>query len=147
MAQLFLIFFSSPAPAFSKKALFCGKELKFNSPKKRSFKGSVQRKLRWVSNRVSCWVLAWVCGYGHCSDFKIRRCLILNIFLFPIHTMKLMGELCKVSLMQCQYIGAAICTPIKHISVSDSYSEINGRVMQGVPYAVPIYWRCDLYSD
>jgi hypothetical protein len=32
------------------------------------FKGSVQRKLRWVETGVNRWVLAWDCGAEYCSS-------------------------------------------------------------------------------
>jgi hypothetical protein len=44
-----------------------------------NFKGSVQRKLRWVKNSAIRWVLAWDCGAEHYFEFFLRHRLVLNI--------------------------------------------------------------------
>jgi hypothetical protein len=36
--------------------------------------------------------LAWDCGAGHYFEFLLRRCLVLNIFPFPVSTAKLIGD-------------------------------------------------------
>ncbi len=36
--------------------------------------------------------MAWDCGAGHCFDFLLRHRLALNIFPFPVTTVKLLGE-------------------------------------------------------
>jgi hypothetical protein len=37
-------------------------------------------------------VLAWDCGAGHSFEFSFRRCLVWNIFPFPVSTAKLLGD-------------------------------------------------------
>ncbi len=82
-------------------------------------KGSVQRKLGWVKNSANRWVLAWDYGAGHYFEFLLRCRLLLNIFMFPVSTAKLIGDFYNnrrstansclrfaysfVSLMLCQY--------------------------------------------
>jgi hypothetical protein len=61
--------------------------------KMQSVKGSVQRKLRWVLYNANRWIKAWDSGAGHYFYFLIRQRLALNIFLFPVTTAKLIGEL------------------------------------------------------
>jgi hypothetical protein len=56
------------------------------------FKGSVQRKLRWVKIGANHWGIAWDCGAGHYFDLLIRRRLVLNVFPFPVSKAKLLGE-------------------------------------------------------
>jgi hypothetical protein len=56
------------------------------------FKGSVQRKLRWVWNSANRCVWAWDCGAGHYFEFLFRCRLVLNIFPFPVSTAKLLGD-------------------------------------------------------
>jgi hypothetical protein len=64
---------------------------KFDSPSA-PIKGSVQRKLRCVKNSANRWVLAWDCGAGHYFVLLIRRCLVFNVFPFPVSKAKLTGE-------------------------------------------------------
>jgi hypothetical protein len=59
------------------------------------FQGSVQQKLRWVENIANRWVLAWDCGAGHYFKFLFHRHLVLNIFPFPVSTVKLIGNFFK----------------------------------------------------
>jgi hypothetical protein len=56
-------------------------------------KGSDQRKLRWVKNSASrCILLAWDCGAGPYFEFLIRRCIVMNVFPFPVSTANLLGD-------------------------------------------------------
>jgi hypothetical protein len=72
--------------------------------------------------------LAWDCGAGHYFEFLFCRCLVLNTFLFPVSTAKLIGDFYKnrqsalnsyprfaysfVFLICANTIGAAIPTPL-----------------------------------
>ncbi len=57
-----------------------------------SFKGSVQRKLRWVENGVNRSVGASDCGAGHSFVVLFRFHLHFAIFPFPVSTVKIIGE-------------------------------------------------------
>ncbi len=59
------------------------------------FKGSVQRKLRWVENGVNRCVGASDCGAGHSFVVLFRFHLGLSIFLFPVSTAEFIGEFWK----------------------------------------------------
>jgi hypothetical protein len=55
-------------------------------------KGSVQRKLRWVENGVNRSVGDSDCGAGHSFVVLFRFHLGFAIFLFPVCTVKIIGE-------------------------------------------------------
>jgi hypothetical protein len=55
------------------------------------FKGSVQRKLRWVENGVNRTVGASDCGAGR-SFVVLFRFHLRFIFPFPVSTVKIIGE-------------------------------------------------------
>ncbi len=59
------------------------------------FKGSVQRKLRWVENGVNRSVGASDCGAGHSFDVLFRFHLGFSIFPFPVSTAEFIGEFWK----------------------------------------------------
>ncbi len=56
------------------------------------FKGSVQRKLRWVENGVNRSVVASDCGAGHSFVVLFRFRLGFAIFPFPVSTAEFKGE-------------------------------------------------------
>ncbi len=56
------------------------------------FKGSVQRKLRWVLNGVNGSVGASDCGAGHSFVVLFRFHLGFTIFPFPVSTTQIIGE-------------------------------------------------------
>jgi hypothetical protein len=56
------------------------------------FKGSVQRKLRWVENGVNISVGASDCGAGHSFVVLFRFRLGFAIFPFPASTARILGE-------------------------------------------------------
>ncbi len=60
---------------------------------KRVFKGSVQRKLRWVENGVNRSVGASDCGAGRSFVFLFGFHLGFAIFPFPVSTAQIIGEL------------------------------------------------------
>jgi hypothetical protein len=59
------------------------------------FKGSVQRKLRWVENGVNRSVGASDCGAGHSFVLLFRFHLGFTIFPFPVSTAEFIGEFWK----------------------------------------------------
>ncbi len=59
------------------------------------FKGSVQRKLRWVENGVIRSVGASDCGAEHSFVVLFRFHLGFTIFPFPVSTAKFIGEFWK----------------------------------------------------
>ncbi len=59
------------------------------------FKGSVQRKLRWVENGVNRSVGASDCGAGHSFVVLFRFQLGFTIFPFPVSTAVFKGEFWK----------------------------------------------------
>jgi hypothetical protein len=59
------------------------------------FKGSVQRKLRWVENGVNRSVGASDCGAGHSFVVLFRFHLGFSIFPFPVSTAEFIGEFWK----------------------------------------------------
>ncbi len=61
----------------------------FQSP---SFKGNVQRKLRWVENGVNRSVEASDCGAGHSFVVLFGFHLGFAIFPFPVSTVKIIGD-------------------------------------------------------
>ncbi len=59
------------------------------------FKGSVQRKLRWVENGLKRCV--WGdCGAGRFYVVLLRLHLAFTIFPFPVSTAQLIGEFWKI---------------------------------------------------
>jgi hypothetical protein len=56
------------------------------------FKGSVQQKLSWVENGVDRSVGASDCGAGHSFVVLFRFHLGFAIILFPVSTVKFIGE-------------------------------------------------------
>jgi hypothetical protein len=56
------------------------------------FKGSVQRKLRWVENGVNRSVGASDCGAGHSFVVLFGSHLVFAIFPFPVSTAQSIGE-------------------------------------------------------
>jgi hypothetical protein len=60
-----------------------------------AFKGSVQRKLRWVENGVNRSVGASDYGAGHSFFVSFRFHLGFTIFPFPISTAEFIGEFWK----------------------------------------------------
>ncbi len=56
------------------------------------FKGSVQRKLRWVENGVNRSVGASDCGAGHSFVVLFGFHLGFATFPFPVSTVKIIGE-------------------------------------------------------
>ncbi len=63
-----------------------------SSLQKWQFKGSVQRKLRWVENGVNRSVGASDCGAGRSFVVLFRFHLGLAIFPFPVSTAQIIGE-------------------------------------------------------
>ncbi len=59
------------------------------------FKGSVQRKLRWVENGVNRSVGASDCGSGHSFVVLFRFHLGFTIFPFPVSTPEFIGKFWK----------------------------------------------------
>jgi hypothetical protein len=57
-----------------------------------AFKGSVQRKLRWVKNGVNRSVGASDCGAGHSFVVLFGFHFDFTIFQFPVSTAKFIGE-------------------------------------------------------
>jgi hypothetical protein len=55
-------------------------------------KGNVQRKLRWVENGVNRSVGASDCGAGHSFVVLFGFHLGFAIFLFPVSTVKIIGD-------------------------------------------------------
>jgi hypothetical protein len=64
----------------------------FASLFKNGFKGSVQRKLRWVENGVNRSVGASDCGAGHSFIVLFGFHFDFTIFPFPVGTAKFIGE-------------------------------------------------------
>jgi hypothetical protein len=56
---------------------------------------NVQRKLGWVKNSSSCWVLAWDCGAGHYFFVLFYVLLGFAIFPFPVSTAQFIDEFWK----------------------------------------------------
>jgi hypothetical protein len=59
---------------------------------KSHFKGSVQRKLRWVETGVIRWVWASDRGAGQCFIVKVSLHLVSSLFPFPVSTTQFIGE-------------------------------------------------------
>ncbi len=57
-----------------------------------TFKGSVQRKLRWVKNGVNRSIVTLDCGAGHSFVVLFRFHLGFVIFPFPVSTVQIMSE-------------------------------------------------------
>ncbi len=57
-----------------------------------AFKGSVQRKLRWVENGVNRSIGARDSGAGHSFVVLFRFCLGFAIFPFPVSTAEFIGK-------------------------------------------------------
>jgi hypothetical protein len=64
-------------------------------PHNKNFKGSVQRKLRWVENGVYRSVGASDCGAGHSFVVLFRFHLAFAIFPFLVSTGQIIGEFWK----------------------------------------------------
>jgi hypothetical protein len=59
------------------------------------FKGSVQRKLRWVENGVNRCVWTWDCGAGCFFVILLCHLLVCTIFLFLVSIAQFIGEFWK----------------------------------------------------
>jgi hypothetical protein len=60
-----------------------------------SFKGSVQRKLRWVENNINRSILASDCGAEHSFVVLFGFHLGFTIFPFPVSTVQIIGKFWK----------------------------------------------------
>jgi hypothetical protein len=63
-----------------------------NNTNAEQFKGSVQRKLRWVETGGNRWVWASDRGAGQCFIVKVSLHLVLSLFPFPVSTTQFIGE-------------------------------------------------------
>ncbi len=57
-----------------------------------AFKGSVQRKLRWVETGVNRWVWVSDRGTGQCFIVKVSLHLVYSFFPFPVRTTQFLSE-------------------------------------------------------
>ncbi len=65
-----------------------------------TFKGSVQRKLRWVKNSISCWLLAWDRVAGHfCFNWRFWTNRRSAAKLFPCFTYSFVSLWWRILLM------------------------------------------------
>ena len=64
----------------------------YHNRSKKSVKGSVQRKLRWVENGVNRSVGASDCGAGRSFVVLFRFHLGFAIFPFPVSAVKIIGK-------------------------------------------------------